>query len=295
MAKKNRTRSTFLINEPNWILFKSAKTDDEQLNAYKYADYFVHYEINDKTKVAAFQKWLKSSSGFDKDTIQRIKKIPDHNFVTVGKFAYIENKLGYIPQIYLDYMHKCVPEWLKQVKTVNKEPMSTIQDHMRLQVAPLGEKWDMIVDRLISGKFDVKNFDAYRDMISFKTPVKAPQAKIIRNEYIKAHEESKLIVLWTDSYIKESYKHLTVNIRRDLLKFYEKIVLACDVIISTQKANRKKPKRKINKIKSVSGLKYKINEPNLGISSINPTEIMDASEIWILIQSLEKLVFISQI
>lgn len=291
MPRKKRARSIHLINEPNWTLFKQAEKEEEKLEAFKYCDYFTHYEIADKAKTTAFHKWLVGESGLDKKTIKSIKKLPDHNFVTFGKFTYIGAKLGYMPEYYIEYFNQRLPEWLARAEKIIEEAEEakeeapkrpSIQDNMRVQVSPLLEEWDGHLDALIAGEFDLKSFDPHREMIAFKTPVKAPQAKIIKNEYHSDHEEAICIKEWKDPDIKEAYSHFKAKTRKDVLAFYEKIMQACDVIITTQKATRKTRKpRAVDKTKTVSKLKFQINYPELGIASINPIDIIGANEIWV--------------
>jgi hypothetical protein len=69
---------------------------------------------------------------------------------------------------------------------------------------------------------------------------------------------------------------------KNFLEFFEKINSATDTLIQTGKAQRKPRKPKaINKDKLVSKLKFKINDSDLGIASIHPIDILDASEVWI--------------
>lgn len=290
MSTKKRSRSLYLINEPNWATFKTAESEVDKTAAYKYADYFVHYEISDKLKIASFYKWVAKST-WSKNAIQKIKKLPDYNFVTAGKFAYIHNKLGYMPQQYLDYLNACLPIWLTKAENIlekieeanadsGKKP--NIQDYMREQVSPLCEQWDLCVDLIFGGTFDIKGFDPHREMLSFTTPVKAPQATIIRNEYLGYYDEAKLLYAWEDEDIREAYRHTDAKTRKTLVGFYEKIISACDVLITTQKSARKSRKPKaIDKGKTVSKLKFQVNDPDLGIASINPIDVVGANEVWI--------------
>jgi hypothetical protein len=70
--------------------------------------------------------------------------------------------------------------------------------------------------------------------------------------------------------------------RKQYLEFYQKIDVACDTFIETGKAKRKPRKPKvISREKIVSKLKYQLNDSELGIASINPAEIIDATEVWV--------------
>ena len=70
--------------------------------------------------------------------------------------------------------------------------------------------------------------------------------------------------------------------RKQYLAFYEKINTACDTFINTGKAQRKTRKPKaVSKDKLVDKLMFQVNDSELGIASINPAEIIDASEVWV--------------
>ena len=56
---------------------------------------------------------------------------------------------------------------------------------------------------------------------------------------------------------------------------------ALDVIIDTAKANRKPRKRRRDKEKMVSKLKFRVNDEKFQLASINPQEIIGASELWV--------------
>jgi len=85
---------------------------------------------------------------------------------------------------------------------------------------------------------------------------------------------------WAEQLI-EGYSNST---KEDLKKYYEAlthIIGALDVIIDTAKANRKPRKRRRDKEKMVSKLKFKINDEKFQLASINPQEIIGASELWV--------------
>jgi hypothetical protein len=80
------------------------------------------------------------------------------------------------------------------------------------------------------------------------------------------------------------------KMKKDYVAFFEKINQACDTLIDTGKAQRKPRKPKaVSKEKLVSKLKYQLNCPELGIASINPTEIIDATEVWVYNTKTRKL------
>ena len=61
----------------------------------------------------------------------------------------------------------------------------------------------------------------------------------------------------------------------------QNILGACNVIIETAKANRKPRKRVRSKEKMVSKLKFAQSNDKFALASINPQEIINASELWV--------------
>ena len=159
----------------------------------------------------------------------------------------------------------------------------SIQERMREQVAELCGEWDGFLDDMIDGKTTLKPFDPYNDMRAYAGGVIKPNhAKIIKDIYENEHAEAKVVSEWKDEDIKEAYSNFSPKLRKAFLEFYEKINTACDTFIATGKASRKPRKPKaVSRDKIVSKLKYQINDSDLGIASVNPTEIIDSTEVWV--------------
>jgi hypothetical protein len=100
--------------------------------------------------------------------------------------------------------------------------------------------------------------------------------------YENEYAEAMIVAEWKDEEIKEAYSNFSPKLRKAFLEFYEKINTACDTFIATGKASRKPRKPKaVSRDKIVSKLKYQINDSDLGIASVNPTEIIDSTEVWV--------------
>jgi predicted TIM-barrel enzyme len=133
------------------------------------------------------------------------------------------------------------------------------------------------------GKFDLKKFDPFNEMRAYAGGVIKPNhAKIIKDGFAVPYAEALEVLEWKDEDIKEAYDFMDLKARKAFVEIYEKIIAACDTMILTGKATRKtrKPKQ-VSKEKQVSKLKFQINDSTLGIASINPAEVIDATEIWV--------------
>ena len=292
MAKRKTKASTYLIKEPNWKELALLTSEQDREKAYQTCHYFVHQEIQSKILQNHMKDWIKLSSGWDKKDIKKILTIPDAYFSTCGKYAFICKKLGWMPEGILTYINETKkPEWLERAKKViaekeekvaNKRVIS-IQDRMKEQVSSLCGEWENKLDTFVDAEeFNIKQFDPYNDIRAHSPAIKPAHAKIIKDMFADEYAEAQELVAWEDPDLKEAYSHFNVKMRKGLLEFFEKINSACDTLIDTGKAQRKPRKPKaISREKVVSKLKYKINDSELGVGSINPVEIIDASEVWV--------------
>ena len=278
--------------EPDWLSINNLKTEEEKQSLYRKFEYFVHYEIADKKADATVRNWLDKDSGLDQELIKKLKKVPDVWFRTFAKHTYIWTKTN-------GYMHPDVRRHLldkipglqdkaeeiieERQKKADEKPkiVISIQERMRQQVTPLMAEWEYYIDQLVDGDFDLKKFDPYNEMRAYEGGcIKPNHAKIIKEEFQTQYEEALLVKEWSDEYIKEAYSNFDKKTRENYVAFFEKINTACDTFVQTGKATRKtRVKKAPSKEKLVAKLKYQLNDPELGIASVNPTDIIEATEV----------------
>jgi hypothetical protein len=296
MAKRKK-KSLFLIPEPNWTELSKLTDNKDREDAFQSVSYFVHSEIDTKSKCKAMKKWIKEESGWTEEEIKYTTTTGLDPWLQMsGKYCWVYYKLGYMPEGPLKYLHtNRKEEFLKLGKKYYKETVAkkeakgskkviSIQERMFEQVSELMGDWECIVDNFIDNQdIDIKSFDPYKSMQVYKGGVIKPaHAKIIKTHLQNHIEEAQEVLDWKDPDIKEGYSHFNSKMRKQYLEFYQKIDIACDTFIETGKAKRKPRKPKvISREKIVSKLKYQLNDSELGIASINPAEIIDAEEVWV--------------
>ena len=90
--------------------------------------------------------------------------------------------------------------------------------------------------------------------------------------------------------IKEGYAHLKRAEVKNFLTALESLDGALDMIIEESKANRKSPTRKPKSAdKVVAKMKYKVKDDKYQLVSVNPTQIIGASELWVFNTKTRKL------
>jgi hypothetical protein len=301
MARRKRNKEIYLMPEPNWLSINNLKTEEEKLKLCRDFEYFVHYEIPDKKAGATIFTWLEKDSGLDKNLIKKLKKVPDvwfssfakHTFIWVKTQGYMHpdvraHLLSKIPALE-DKAETIIEE--KEIKQADAKPKISIQQRMREQVSTLCGTWDGILDETLEHAGDFKSFDPYTEMRVYAGGVIKPNhAKIVKDMYLGEYAEAQEVIEWKDPDIKEAYGHFSLKQRKLMLEFYEKINKACDTFIETGKATRKPRKPKaVSREKQVAKLKYQQNCPELGIASINPIEIIDATDVWVYNTKTRKL------
>lgn len=290
--RKTKTRSVFITTEPKWKTLKLLTDSAEREKAFKECEYFVRTEIKTKKTVAAARSWIKDKSGWDSKEIKTILANPDWAFSSCGNAFFIESKLGYLSEGFTKHLDKRKLEWIERGKKClleKKEKQEqkavktlTIKERMQEQITDLLGDFEGFLDLLISGDKTLKDFDPYKMMLIYSTPIKANHAKLIAESYEDAKAEAIEVVEWQDEDIKEGYSFMTPKMRKEYLGFYEKIENACDTVINTAKANRKARKpRARSKDSIIKKLKYMEGFSELGLASVSPTDIVNCNELWV--------------
>ena len=301
MARRKAVRSIYVTKEPDWKAIRLITEPEEQLEAFKSCEYFVRTEIPKKKLVNASKLWIKEKSGWTKEEIKIVNSCPDWSFSSPGISLFIQYKIGYMPEsIEKHYHDKRKEEWLKRGKVVlaekkekakeNPKKVISIKERMKMQIEHLCADWEYKLDCFVEGNMSLKEFEPYKAMLTYQPEIKAAHATLIKNDFNCAYQESLEVLEWKDPDIKEGYGHFTPKMRKEFVQFFEKINTACDTIIETKKTTRKARKPKARSKESIiKKLKFQINDSELGIASIHPTEIVHANEIWIYNTKTRKL------
>ena len=300
MAKR-KSKNVYFTPEPDWQKYVDVKTEEERLKAFRECDYFARTEIKDKLKTELTRLWIKTKSPWTEKERKIILANPDWAFTPSGGTFYIESKVGFIPEQILSHIKKRKEEWMVRGKKALAEklekqeekkvkPKISIQDRMKEQISGLCGDFEYFLDELVDGNKNIKEFDPYKAMLIYQPEVKVPHAKLLKEEFANGYAEALEVIEWKDEQLKEAYGNFTLKQRKEYLQYFEKINTACDTMIQTKAVKRKarKPKAR-SKEKIVQKLKFKINEPELGLASVTPTDIVYANECWVYNTKTRKL------
>jgi hypothetical protein len=161
----------------------------------------------------------------------------------------------------------------KDVPVVKKE---TIQDRLAEKFSEtMGEIEGQIDDYTTTGK-DPKVFH----LLSAANIAVQYSSKIVDLIQPRINEMNQLLE-GKDGQLMEAYKHLGKRDVKAYIKMYEGIINDAMAYKTSKIATRAKPKRKpVPPERQVKGLKFLKEFAELGLKSINPTEILGMSELW---------------
>ena len=273
MAKAKRARSTYVLPEPKWAEFKLLTDNEEREVALRQCLYFVHYEIQDKAGVAHFKKWMKAN--WDKDTVSTISKLPDSTFHSVAKYFYCWNKLGWLTQSTTEWMEKQKNIWIAAAGSYVEEK------EVKPKVVNIRENLDkfaMGVDDSIERIIDGTQITNYKDFVeSYKlNNAETGQAVTIVDEFAMEFRE---LAQGDDEQLAEGYSHVKRSTLKHLLAFFEGVTTGLMETKQAKKITRIRRKRPVDKNKLVRRLKY--TKQHEEYKSIDPVEIIGASEVWV--------------
>jgi len=251
--------------------------------------------------------WM-SANGYTKEQIKAFKDTKDHRCnSTMGAIA--ANLLRGMPAVRADFNEgRNTAQWLgAQIsKVVNEgkndveievveEKTSTvqqpsIQERVREAAARMTEE---IEDALESFSQDPEVFDpkAFKLLNLLRGKgVKAAHARIIKDFYVRQHNEYVEVQGGKCEQLKEGYSHISKKNIKKITDFYSEILGACDMLMQEAKVMRKpRAKKPTDKAKIVAKLKYLKQDDKLKLVSVNPEDIIGSKELWIYNTKTRKL------
>ena len=277
-----------------------AMTADQFLRHWHDAMNYYRLEFSGKDLKPAVLKWM-TSVGCDSKDIAAFKRTKDNRVnVTMGAIA--SCLLRGMPAVRADFNSgRDTAAWLRsvivetieagkndkddsevvEVKPVGVQP--SIQDRVREAAYKMTEE---IEDAIDGFQTDPENFDpkAFKMLNLLKgKEVKAAHARIIKSFYSRDLAELEELASGKgDEQLREAYSHRSKKQIKNLIAFYQEIMMACDMLAQEAKVNRAPRKTKaVPKEKLIAKLKFKKTDEPLKLVSINPVDIIGASELWI--------------
>ena len=180
-------------------------------------------------------------------------------------------------------------------ETKATKPVLSIQEKLRITSLNYASIFEDEIDDIIDNiqKYNVKDFNPVGTMR--KHEIKANHARIMRQYFQPLADEFSELTgpkkKDNDLYnqLIEGYAHIDTKSQKKIATIYQALIQACDMIIASQKANQTRTRKPVAKDKIVKRMKYQKEDTNLKLASINPVDILEASELWVYNTKTRKL------
>ena len=280
----------FTGDEPVWVQGNTYGQVDAMraFNWYNYlygadkAQEFIVYWLNSKPKRRDLAKKFKSQKKLDiSSTYGWLARM-----ITMGypaSYREMKKLVKAIREAEASIIADTEPK-IKTPEQVVQKP--TIQDFLREKTAEtLGE---------LEGRFDdfVADTNVKANAFALLKERNTPQAQVgkIVDFANKRIAEFTEVQNTDDKELKEAYSNFGKVKIKAVIKFFESVVADCQSYVTTKKAVKKPRKAKAKSVeKIVSKVKYMKADTALQVTSVNPAQMVGATEVWVFNTKTRKL------
>ena len=269
----------YMGTEPMWG--QEPCTSAMMQRAYNWYNYFHNYKQHAKAVRSFYKK--------DKAKYKLLSKLPDWKFghvpATVCHLITNGNTVMDQSQDWFEnHMKKLFGEAETMVEEKKKEEKKTkvgvsIQERIREQISNYIGEIEEQIDVLTNANYksDFKMYDWLRS-----NNVKSQQSGAIADYYRPLLEELELARTGKDPDMKEAYASVSSKQLKVYFEFVKMIIDDASTWGSNQKTVRRTRVKKPQSVqKQISKVNYKTDDKDLKLVSINPAEVIGASQLWI--------------
>jgi hypothetical protein len=264
------------------------------------AKYYTHYEVESREWGATVKAYIKQN--LDKKQQGAINKLPDWKIGSYSHWAATAKLLEVTPDLVPESYKQGFTKWLEKLvdegnkivavkkaeeKTKKKAYVPSIQERlMEAAEEKTGELDEWIDDFLRDPKKgtlkDKMPLNSFR-----KNEINLGHTRWIQKWFQGPLEELEELInlpkknlTEMEKQLQEGYDHLTKPQQKELYEFHKRIFQAMEILRAEKKQTRavRKPKQKSAQ-ELVKKMKFKSSDPDLGIASVNPAEVIDATAI----------------
>ena len=267
---------------PEPIFAAGELTADNRNGKWTKASHWYNYYYNSKDYVPTVLQYAEDQLKYNSKDIQTLKKLKDWELVgLLGKsiklfyrgFEYNQSELDRIKQTYKEKLIKArtIIEEIKEEQATKPKP-PTIQERMKQKmVDTINEDWDAIVDGWMEGDFK-QSIDVYKLFKQYQ--LKGAVLNMFKDQVMVEYQPIVDAYNKTCDQAIEAYSHVSKANLKKMIAVMDTIFEDLDKLKTAAKAARvprtKKPKASDVQVKN---LKYKVEDIDAKLMSINPVMI----------------------
>jgi len=274
--------------EPEWTA-EAADWDNERFdNRLRKSFYYYNYYYSQKDCKKYVIDWLQKNSKLSIEEVKAFNRAGDRLLpMTVCSLIMAHRKgmpfrgrhIEFIIDSVMDVISKAEPEEVQVIATAEQVyNRPTIQDRLAERTSEIIGELEGIFDDVTTG---VKNPTRLYDFLVANNVVQSQLGKY-EDLYKTRRAELELAQSKTDAQVTEGYKHLKAADFKRITGWIDDLLAAVEQYRGVKKATKKaRVKKAPSKEKVISKLKYCKTDAVLKLVSINPADIVGASELWV--------------
>jgi hypothetical protein len=304
-TKTTKTRNPIFFDEkytgpePEWNTEQAQEWPDDKFdNHLRKSFYYYNYYYSQKDCKKYVVEWMKSTTQFDKDAIRSFERSGDKWLPMTACSLVMAYRAGMpLRSRHIDFLNKAITEVIQRSDDAPMEEVvaksgpvevykPTIQDRLNEKTSENIGEIEGVYDDVSKGiKTTFKAYD-------FLSASNVAQSQLGKYEKLYSERRSELVLAQSkqDAQVTEGYKHYKTADFKRILAWIDELLSAIEQYRGVKKATKKASIRKApSKEKLVAKLKYAKEDKALKIVSINPADIIGASELWVYNPKTRKL------
>lgn len=259
------------------------------MRAFHYYNYFNNGKVFKKDVI----KYAKDELNYNKDQIELLTISPDWScrlqsgallrmrsrglILRDSEFQFIKSNLEDMERIALKKIKEDKLD-AENPDTPPKAPIISVQDRVKAKVneSVITELEGLLDEWIIGNSPDANVIELMKAAI-----LPAQAVKYVVDWAEKRRAELQEAIDKLDPQLVEAYSHLSTKRKKDFVSWYEGIIADAQRFGSNTKTVRKaRTKKPVSIEKQLSKLKYLKESPENKLVSINPSQIIGATELW---------------
>lgn len=272
------------IEVTNWVDVSPKDFEDAFSSTLRHYNYF--YDHKESAKWA--KAWVKKN--YSKTIYTAFAKSEDWRIsTTVGSMCKMMENGATFSERRMTWIDTNVKSVVEAVKSKQKEkeiaptpiqrrsPADIVKERTSDFIAAIEE----IIDMFDGDTYmDWDNYSVYNELQSGDLPYNT--AKAVVDYYTPLRDELKELVEKKTEDLVEAYRHLAVRKRKKYLNIIQAIIDDAEKYMASKKAVRKPRKKKVTTAsQQVSKVKYLQSSNEYKVTSIDPTSIVGATEVYL--------------
>lgn len=274
--------------EPKWPEGNEDWDQEKFDNFLRRSFYYYNYYYSQKNTKSELVDWAKTTEKYSKEEIKALVRAGDKDIPMTAHSLIMATHAGMkLRERHVDFLHECIakavagaePEAIEvKVDEKVKAYVPTIQDRLNEKTSEIIGELEGIFDDIATG---VKNPTKLYEFLVSNNVV---QSQLGKYEGLFTKRKAEIVAAMgkEDAQLKEGYSHLKATDFKRIIAWLDDLLNAVEQYRVVKKATKKaRVKKAPTKEKLAAKLKYCKTDAGLKIVSINPADIIGASELWV--------------